>query len=108
MLVMIAWMLWAAAQAAAGPVAKLPAPVAKEMVVAVVALNKVLGLESWPAQRVPSCLDRGGLDATAKDVSAKDTKKCADTALHAGFPELGKAYVIGIPRSNIRQCARKT
>jgi len=48
--VMIAWMLWAAAEAAAGPVAKLPVPVAKEMAAAVVALNKVLGLESWPGQ----------------------------------------------------------
>jgi hypothetical protein len=99
--VMIAWMLWAAAQTAAGPVAKLPVPVAKEMAAAVVALNRVLGLESWPAQGVPSCLDRGGLEATAKDVSAEDTKKCADTALDDGFPELGKSYVIGIPMAGI-------
>lgn len=101
MQVTIAWMPWAAAQSAAGPVAKLPAPVAKEMAAAVVALNKVLGLESWPAQGVPSCLDRGGLEATAKDVSAEDTKKCADTALDAGFPELGKSYAIGIPMAGI-------
>jgi hypothetical protein len=99
--VMIAWMLWAAAQAAGGPVAKLPAPVAKEMAAAVVALNRVLGLESWPALGVPSCLDRGGLEATAKDVSPEDTKKCADTALDEGFPELGKSYVIGIPLAGI-------
>jgi len=84
--VMIAWMLWAAAQAAAGPVAKLPVPVAKEMAAAVVALNRVLGLESWPAQGVPSCLDRGGLEATAKDVSAEDTKKCADNRARRVFP----------------------
>jgi hypothetical protein len=101
MLVMIAWMLWAAAEAAAGPVAKLPVPVAKEMAAAVLALNRVLGLESWPALGVQSCLDRGGLEATAKDVSAEDTKKCADTALDAGFPELGKSYVIGIPMAGI-------
>jgi hypothetical protein len=99
--VMIAWMLWVAAQAAAGPVAKLPVPVAKEMSAAVVALNRVLGLESWPALGVQSCLDRGGLEATAKDVSAEDTKKCADTALEDGFPELGKSYVIGIPLAGI-------
>ena len=99
--VMIAWMLWAAAEAAAGPVAKLPVPVAKEMAAAVLALNRVLGLESWPAQGVESCLDRGGLEATAKDVSAEDTKKCADTAVDAGFPELGKSYVIGIPMAGI-------
>jgi len=66
-----------------------------------VALNRVLGLESWPAQGVPSCLDRGGLEATAKDVSAEDTKKCADTALDDGFPDLGKSYVIGIPMAGI-------
>ena len=101
MLVMIAWMLWAAAEAAAGPVAKLPVPVAKEMAAAVLALNRVLGLESWPALGVQSCLDRGGLEATAKDVSAEDTKKCAETALDAGFPELGKSYVIGIPMAGI-------
>jgi hypothetical protein len=82
-------------------VAKLPAPVAKEMATAVVELNKVLGLESWPAQGFESCLDRGGLEATAKDVSAEDTKKCADTALDAGFPELGRSYVIGIPMAGI-------
>ena len=99
--VIIAWMLWAAAEATAGPVAKLPLPVAKEMAAAVLALNRVLGLESWPAQGVESCLDRGGLEATAKDVSAEDTKKCADTAVDAGFPELGKSYVIGIPMAGI-------
>jgi hypothetical protein len=61
-----------------------------------------LGLESWPAQGFESCLDRGGLEATAKDVSAEDTKKCAETALDAdGFPELGKSYVIGIPLAGI-------
>jgi hypothetical protein len=98
---MIAWMLWAAAEAAGGPVAKLPVPVAKEMAAAVLALNRVLGLESWPALGVQSCLDRGGLEATAKDVSAEDTKKCADTALDAGFPELGKSYAIGIPMAGI-------
>ena len=99
--VMIAWMLWAAAEAAASPVAKLPLPIAREMAAAVLQLNKVLGLESWPAQGVQSCLDRGGLEATAKDVSAEDTKKCADTALDAGFPELGRSYVIGIPMAGI-------
>ena len=81
--------------------AKLPVPVAREMSAAVVALNRVLGLESWPALGVQSCLDRGGLEATAKDVSAEDTKKCADTALEDGFPELGKSYVIGIPLAGI-------
>ena len=98
---MIAWMLWAAAEAASGPVAKLPAPVAKEMAAIVVALNKVLGLESWPAQGFESCLDRGGLEATAKDVSAEDTRKCAETARDAGFSELGRSYVIGIPMAGI-------
>jgi hypothetical protein len=101
MFAMIAWMLWSAAEAASGPVAKLPVPVAKEMSGALVALNKVLGLESWPGQGFESCLDRGGLEATAKDVSAEDTKKCADTALTGGFPELGKSYVIGIPMAGI-------
>ena len=99
--VMIAWIMWVAAQAAAGPVAKLPVPVAREMAAALVALNRVLGLESWPSQGVESCLDRGGLEATAKDVSAEDTKNCADTALTSGFSELGRSYVIGIPMAGI-------
>jgi len=101
MLVMIAWMLWAAAQAAGGPVAKLPAPAAREMAAAVVALNKVLGLESWPGQGFKSCLDRGGMEGTAKDVSAEDTKACADTALDGRFPGLGRSYAIGIPMAGI-------
>ena len=98
--VTIVWMLWAAVEAA-GPVAKLPVPVAKEISAALVELNKVLGLESWPSQGFKSCLDRGGLEATARDVSAEDTKKCADTALESGFPELGKSYVVGIPMAGI-------
>jgi len=99
--VMIAWIMWVAAQGAAGPVAKLPVPVAREMSAVLVALNKVLGLESWPGQGFESCLDRGGLEATAKDVSAEDTKNCADTALTSGFAELGRSYVIGIPMAGI-------
>ena len=83
------------------PSGQLPVPVAKEMAAIVVALNKVLGLESWPAQGFESCLDRGGLEATAKDVSAEDTKNCANTAIAAGFPELGRSYVIGIPMAGI-------
>jgi hypothetical protein len=96
----IAWMLWAAAETAAGPVAKLPAPVAKEMAEALVSLNQMLGLESWPVPEDP-CLDRGGLEATAKDVSREDTKKCAEKALFSGFEELGRSYVIGITMGQI-------
>jgi len=98
---MIAWMLWAAADTAVGPAAKLPVPVAKEMTAAIVALNQTLGLESWPAPAGEPCLDRGGLEATAKDVSRDDAKKCAEQALDSGFAELGKSYVIGIVMGQI-------
>jgi hypothetical protein len=96
----IAWMLWAAAETAAGPVAKLPVPVAQEMTAALVALNQILGLESWPVPEEP-CLDRGGMEATAKDVSREDTLKCAEKALFSGFEELGRSYVIGITMGQI-------
>ena len=101
MAAMIAWMLWAAAQAATGPVAKLPLPVAKDMTATIVALNRMLGLESWPALAGEPCLDRGGLEATAKDVSREDTLKCAEQAVSDGFPEMGKSYVIGIVMGQI-------
>jgi hypothetical protein len=96
----IAWMLWAAAETAAGPVAKLPAPIAKEMSEALVSLNQMLGLESWPVPEDP-CLDRGGMEATTKDVSREDTKKCAEKALFSGFEELGRSYVVGITMAQI-------
>lgn len=93
-------MLWAAAETAAGPVAKLPAPIAKEMSEALVALNQMLGMESWPVGDDP-CLDRGGLEATTKDVSREDTQKCAEKALYSGFEELGRSYVVGITMGQI-------
>ncbi len=96
----IAWMLWAAAETAAGPVAKLPVPIAKEMTEALVSLNQMLGMESWPVPEEP-CLDRGGMEATAKDVSREDTKRCAEKALYSGFEELGRSYVVGITMGQI-------
>jgi hypothetical protein len=84
----------------AGP-AKLAPAVAKEMTEAIVAVNKALGLESWPAHGAVSCLDRGGQGITAKEVTAEDTRKCAATALEKGFPELGKSYVLAIQMAPI-------
>jgi hypothetical protein len=81
--------------------AKLPPAVAKEMADAIVAVNKALGLESWPAQGVKPCIDRGGQGVLAKNVSADDARKCAAAALEKGFPELGKSYALAILMSEI-------
>ena len=92
-----------AAEAAAGTAApgKLSPAVSKEMTVSIVAVNKVLGLESWTARGAKPCVDRGGQGITAKDVSAEDTRKCASTAIDKGFPELGKSYVLAIPMAAV-------
>jgi hypothetical protein len=86
----------AAKPAAPGP-GKLAPAVAKEMTEAIIAVNKALGLESWPSHGATPCVDRGGQGLTAKSVSADDTRKCANTALDKKFPELGKSYVLAIP-----------
>jgi hypothetical protein len=88
---------------AAAPPAGKPAPggklapaVGKEMADAIVAVNKALGLESWPAHGVKPCIDRGGQGILAKNVTADDTLKCATAAVGKGFSDLGKAYVLAI------------
>jgi len=78
------------------PVTKVPAAVAQEMAAAIVAVNKALGLESWPAHGVAPCVDRGGEGTMAKDVSAAETRRCAEGALASGFPSLGKSYALAI------------
>jgi hypothetical protein len=88
----------APAPAAAKPAApgKLAPGVAKEMADAIIAVNKSLGLESWPAHGVKPCVDRGGQGILAKDVTPDDTKRCAAEAVTKGLPELGKSYVLAI------------
>jgi hypothetical protein len=76
---------------------KLAPAVAKEMTESIVAVNKALGLESWPLRGITPCVDRGGQGITAKSVSPEDTRKCASTALEKNFPGLGKTYVLAIP-----------
>ena len=76
---------------------KLPPDVAKEMTESIVAVNKALGLESWPLRGATPCVDRGGQGITAKSVSPEDTRKCASTALEKKFPGLGKTFVLAIP-----------
>jgi hypothetical protein len=99
------WMAVAAATPDAGtaaPVKKAAAPgklapaVSKEMQDAIIAVNKSLGLESWPAHGVKPCIDRGGQGILAKNVTPDDTKKCATAAVEKGFPELGKSYTLAI------------
>src|SRR5450432_1516101 len=85
----------AAAPAKAG-VGKLPPAVAKEMADAIIAVNKSLGLESWPAHGVKPCIDRGGQGILAKDVTPEDAHKCAAAAVEKGLPGLGKSYVLAI------------
>jgi hypothetical protein len=97
MLATIAWTFLIAGS----PATRLQPDVAKEMTAIVVAINKVLGLESWVVEGEKPCVDRGGLEATAKDVSAEDARACAATALDKGFPNLGKEYTVGIPMAGI-------
>lgn len=97
MIPIIVWTLFLGANTA---VAKLPPGVGKEMTQAVMALNKALALESWPAK--DACVDRGGLEALGKDVSAEDTLKCAETALaEVQLPNLGKSYALAIIMADI-------
>jgi hypothetical protein len=83
------------------PAGKLPPETAKEMADAIVAINKSLGLESWPAHGVKPCIDRGGQGILAKDVTPADTRKCADAAVEKGLPELGKSFVVAILMGDI-------
>jgi hypothetical protein len=87
-----------AAPAAAG---KLAPDVSKQMMESIVAVNKALGLESWPMHGAQPCVDRGGQGITAKDVTPAETRKCAATAISNGFPNLGKSYVLAIPMTEI-------
>ncbi len=90
-------LLWLAA-APGAPAAKLSPELAKEMADAVVAIDKVLGLESYGGK---PCIDRGGLGATAKDVGVEETRKCAATGIEKGLPSLGKSYVLAILMADI-------
>jgi hypothetical protein len=86
---------------AGSPASKLQPEVAREMTAVIVAINQALGLESWDAEGREPCVDRGGLEATIKTVSAKDARTCAATAIDKGFPNLGKQYSVGIPMADI-------
>src|ERR1051326_6485395 len=72
---------------------KLPEDLSKEMQSAIIAIDKALGLESYNDK---PCVDRGGQYGRAKDVSPEDTKKCAQSAVEKGFPQLCKGYVLAI------------
>jgi hypothetical protein len=78
------------------PAGKLAPTTSKEMADAIVAVNKALGLESWPQHGVKPCVDRGGQGILAKDVTPEDAHKCATVAVEKGFPELGKTYALAI------------
>jgi hypothetical protein len=97
MLTTILWTLLVAGE----PAAKLPPATAKEMTEAIIAINKALGLESWDAAGEQPCVDRGGLEATIKDVNAEEARECAASALGHGFIHLGQDYAIGIPMAGI-------
>src|SRR5579885_83312 len=91
----------AAAEGATPAPGKLAAETSKEMQAAIVAVNKALGLESWPMHNIKPCVDRGGQGITAKDVTPDETRKCAESALASGFPELGKSFVLAVPMASI-------
>ena len=92
---MVAIVLWVGVTPGV-PSGKLPSAVSAEMQAAIVAVNKALGLESWPLHGAKPCVDRGGEGISSKDVSAEDTRRCAGAALAGGFPELGKRYALAI------------
>jgi hypothetical protein len=75
---------------------KLAPTTSKEMADAIIAVNKALGLESWPQHGAKPCVDRGGQGILAKDVTPEDARKCATAAVEKGFPELGKTYALAI------------
>jgi hypothetical protein len=97
MLATLVWTLLVAGE----PATKLDTHVGREMTDAIVAVNKALGLESWTVPGQEPCVDRGGLEATAKDVKASDARRCAESAVTKRFPGLGKDYVLGIPMADI-------
>jgi len=93
---------WMAAVATQPPATKVPPELGREMAEAIIAANKALGLESWPAQGVEPCVDRGGEGTASKDVTAAETRRCAEKALGGDdFPNLGKGYALAIPMSAI-------
>jgi hypothetical protein len=82
---------------AAGGPAKLPPPLAKEMSEAVVAVDKALGLESWPSHGVQACVQRANVaENPTQDVSHDETIRCATLAVEKDFPGLGKSYVLAV------------
>src|SRR6187200_3281358 len=83
--------LWVAAAPA-----KLPPDLAKEMSEAVLAIDKALGLESWPSHGVKPCIERAGVENPTQEVKPEDTRKCAESAVEGKFPGLGKSYVIAV------------
>jgi hypothetical protein len=103
-MILRAWALTVFATASVGgppPALKLAPGVSKEMQEAIVAVNKALGLESWPMRGAKPCVDRGGQGITAKDVTPDETRRCAAGALENGFPGLGKSYVVAIQMMSI-------
>lgn len=97
---MLTLMVWTML-VAGSPANKLPPATGKEMSAVIVAINKALGLESWVVPGEPPCVDRGGLEATIKDVTPEQTRSCAGTAIAQGFDGLGKDYTVGIPMADI-------
>lgn len=90
-----------AAEGSAPAPGKLAPETSRQMQAAIVAVNKALGLESWPMHDIKPCVDRGGQGITAKDVTPDQTRKCAESALGSGFSELGKSFVLAIPMASI-------
>ena len=78
------------------PARKLPPETQKEISAAIVAVDKALGLESWPTHGVKPCIDRGGTAGPGKTVGAEETRKCAQAAIEGGFSGLGKSYLLVI------------
>src|SRR3954468_2181895 len=99
---LIAATLWTAAPTTAPPTTapaspgKLAPEIGKEMAEAIVAVNKALGLESWPMHGAQPCVDRGGQGVTSRDLAPGEGRNGAAAALEEGFPELGKSCALAV------------
>jgi hypothetical protein len=82
--------------AGTGGEGKLPPALAREMSEAILAVDKSLGLESWPTHGVKPCVERGGPENPTKDVSREDTQRCAAEAIGKGFAGLGHSYLLAV------------
>jgi NAD(P)-dependent dehydrogenase (short-subunit alcohol dehydrogenase family) len=93
---MVAMLVSLVLAAEGGAGGKLAPGLAREMAEVIVAVDRSLGLESWPTHGAKPCVERGGPDNPTKDVSRDDTLRCAREAIDKRFGALGRSYVLAV------------